>query len=77
MASRPDSLDTLRGMHVPTLVVVGEEDVLSPPADAGIMATALSDCELVLIPKAGHLTPVEAPAEVAAALQGLMQRVAG
>lgn len=77
MASRPDSLDTLRGMHVPTLVVVGEEDVLSPPADAGVMAAALSDCELVLIPKAGHLTPVEAPAEVAAALQGLMQRVAG
>jgi pimeloyl-ACP methyl ester carboxylesterase len=77
MAARPDSLDTLRGMHVPTLVVVGEEDVLSPPADAGIMAAALSDCELLLIPKVGHLTPVEAPAEVTAALQGLMRRVAG
>lgn len=75
MAARPDSLDTLRGMHVPTLVVVGEEDVLSPPADAGVMAAALSDCELVLIPKVGHLTPVEAPAEVTAALQGLMRRV--
>lgn len=77
MAARPDSLDTLRTMDVPSLVVVGEEDVLSPPSDAGIMAAALSDCELVLIPKVGHLTPVEAPAEVTAALQGLVHRVAG
>lgn len=77
MADRPDSLDTLREMSVPSLVVVGDEDVLSPPADAGVMAAALSDCELVLIPKVGHLTPVEAPAAVTAALQGLMVRVAG
>ena len=77
MAARSDALEVLREMHVPTLVVVGEEDVLSPPADAGVMAAALSDCELLLIPKVGHLTPVEAPAEVTAALQGLVRRVAG
>ena len=56
-------------------MVVGEEDVLSPPSDAEAMADALPDGELVVITDAGHLTPVEAPAEVASALQGLMRRV--
>lgn len=77
MAARPDSLATLREVDVPSLVVVGEEDVLAPPIDAGVMAAALKDTELVLIPAVGHLTPVEAPREVASALQRLMHRVDG
>lgn len=75
MAERPDSLDTLRGVEVPSLVVVGSEDVLSPPADAEAMASALSDADLVQIDGVGHLTPVEAPLAVAEALKTLVSRV--
>jgi pimeloyl-ACP methyl ester carboxylesterase len=75
MADRPDSMETLRAMDVPALVIVGAEDVLSPPSDAEAMAAALPDAGLVVIDGVGHLTPVEAPAGVAEALEGLMSRV--
>ena len=77
MAVRPDSVPTLAVINVPALVVVGAEDVLSPPSDAEAMAAVLSDGELVVIANAGHLTPLEAPAEVASALRRLMRRVDG
>jgi len=75
MAERPDSMQTLRALDVPAVVIVGAEDVLSPPADAEAMASALPDAELIVIDAVGHLTPVEAPAAVAQALDGLMSRV--
>lgn len=77
MASRPDSFDTLRGVEVPSLVVVGEEDVLSPRTDAEAMAEALPDAALVTVPEAGHLTPVESPADVVSALERLCVRADG
>jgi pimeloyl-ACP methyl ester carboxylesterase len=75
MASRPDSVETLAALTVPSLVVVGEEDVLSPPTDAAVMASALHGAVVVEIPRVGHLTPVEAPHYVAEALTELVQRV--
>ena len=63
MAARPDSTETLRTVDVPTLVVVGEEDVISPPADAQAMADAIPGARLVAIPASGHLTAVETPDE--------------
>lgn len=77
MAARPDSVETLAALRVPTLVVVGEEDVLSPPTDAATMASALHGAVVVEIPRVGHLTPVEAPHYVAEALTELVQRVDG
>lgn len=77
MAVRPDAWGTLRQMSVPAVVVVGEEDVLSPPADAVEMAEALPDSRLVQIPAVGHLSPVEAPREVAVALAELLALVGG
>jgi pimeloyl-ACP methyl ester carboxylesterase len=68
MAARPDSFETLRGVSVPALVVVGEEDALSPVSDAEAMAAALPDARLVTIPEAGHLTAMEAPEAFNAAL---------
>ncbi len=77
MAARPDSLQTLAEVRVPTLVLVGEEDTLSPPADAEAMATAVPGAQLVRIPSSGHLSAVEAPEEfnhaVGAFLDGLGQ----
>lgn len=77
MAVRPDSLETLAALSVPSLVVVGAEDVLSPPTDAAAMASALHGAVVVEIPGVGHLTPVEAPRHVADALNELMTRVGG
>jgi pimeloyl-ACP methyl ester carboxylesterase len=75
MAERPESSATLRAADVPALVVVGEEDTLSPKADAEAMVDALPRGRLALIPRAGHLTAVEAPAQFAAAVRGLLADV--
>jgi pimeloyl-ACP methyl ester carboxylesterase len=68
MAQRPDSADVLRDFDRPALVVVGERDALSPPEVSRQLAGLLPDAELVEIPGAGHLTPMEAPDEVADAI---------
>jgi pimeloyl-ACP methyl ester carboxylesterase len=75
MAARPDSFDVLAAFEGPALVVVGDEDVLSPTADAEAMAAALPHGRLVVVPEAGHLTAVETPeafnAEVAGFISSL------
>jgi pimeloyl-ACP methyl ester carboxylesterase len=68
MAARPDSLDTLRSVSVPALVIVGEEDELSPPAEAEAMAEALPQATLARVPEAGHMSSMEAPEAFNAAL---------
>lgn len=74
MAARPDSTSVLAGLTVPAAVLVGEEDELSPVPVAQAMTASLPDGVLTVIPAAGHLTPLEAPQQVAAALTGLMLR---
>jgi pimeloyl-ACP methyl ester carboxylesterase len=61
MAARPDSFETLRGVDLPALVVVGEEDELSPPTEAQAMVDALKRARLATIPAAGHLSAIENP----------------
>jgi pimeloyl-ACP methyl ester carboxylesterase len=63
MAARPDSRESLGKVGVPTLVVVGEEDQLSSPAEAEELAAAVPGASLVRIPASGHLTAVETPDE--------------
>jgi pimeloyl-ACP methyl ester carboxylesterase len=64
MAARPARTDDLAGITQPTLVIVGEHDVITPPAEAEAMAAALDDARLVIVPKAGHLAPMESPNDV-------------
>jgi len=61
MAARPDSFDALAELKVPVLVLVGEEDELTPRADGEAMARAVQDGRVEVIEKAGHLTAVEQP----------------
>jgi len=61
MARRPDSFPTLPTISCPTLVVVGAEDTLTPPAEAEKMAAGVKGSRLVQIAGAGHLPNVEAP----------------
>jgi pimeloyl-ACP methyl ester carboxylesterase len=68
LAARPDSADVLAAADVPALVVVGEEDTLTPPDAARAMAGLLPKSELVVLPGAGHLTPLENPAGVSDAI---------
>ncbi|NIH85053.1 alpha/beta fold hydrolase [Amycolatopsis granulosa] len=70
MADRPDSTDLLAATEVPALVVVGEQDTLTPPGAARAMAESLPRGELVVVPQAAHLTPVEAPAMITEAILG-------
>ncbi|KAA9162101.1 alpha/beta fold hydrolase [Amycolatopsis acidicola] len=68
MAVRPDSLDVLAKADVPALVVVGEQDKLTPPEQAKAMAEALPGAELAVLPGVGHLTPLEDPDGVSDAI---------
>ena len=68
LGARPDSRDTLASIGVPTLVVVGVEDVLTPPAEAQAMAEAIAGSRLEVIPAAGHLSNLENPGAFARAL---------
>jgi 3-oxoadipate enol-lactonase len=61
MARRPDSTATLSQIACPTLVVVGEEDSLTPPEVAEKMAAAVPRSRLVKIPDAGHISNMENP----------------
>ena len=68
MRSRPDSTPLLAGIDVPTLVVVGEEDAITPVKEARVMHEAIPGSRLEIIPEAGHLSNLERPAAFNAAL---------
>jgi YbgC/YbaW family acyl-CoA thioester hydrolase len=69
MRDRPDSTPLLPQLAgLPTLVIVGDEDELTPPGQARAMAEAIPGASLVVIRSAGHLPPVERPAETTDAL---------
>ena len=68
MAERPDSSPLLPSINVPVLIIVGEEDSITPPVDAERMANALPKATLVKIPGAAHLANVEKAADVNAAI---------
>jgi pimeloyl-ACP methyl ester carboxylesterase len=61
LAARPDSTSLLREISVPTLVVCGEEDVITPRAESEILERGIKGAELVMIPKCGHLPSMETP----------------
>jgi pimeloyl-ACP methyl ester carboxylesterase len=62
MRDRPDSTATLGTIDVPTLVVVGEEDVLTPVAESRAMQRAIRGSRIEVIAGAGHVSNVERPA---------------
>jgi pimeloyl-ACP methyl ester carboxylesterase len=64
LRDRPDSRETAADMDVPALVVVGEHDQLTPPTESHELAGLLPTARLVTLPDAGHLTPLEKPAEL-------------
>jgi 3-oxoadipate enol-lactonase len=61
MADRPDSTFLLAQITCPTLVIVGEEDQPTPPAESRLIAQAIPGATLAVIPGAGHLSNAEQP----------------
>lgn len=64
MKTRADSSGLLRGITVPTLVVVGREDALGSPAQSKAMASTIPSAAMTTIEGAGHVPPLEAPTAV-------------
>ena len=69
MADRPDSVDTLKTINVPTLLVTGDEDTLTGVNEAELMRQHINGSQLRIIPKAGHYSPWEQPKEAARLLR--------
>lgn len=61
LAARPDSVSLLPSIDVPTLVVVGEHDQLTPPSDSELMVSQLPNARLERIGMAGHMSNMENP----------------
>lgn len=74
MAARPDSTRLLRETDVPALVIVGEQDSLTPPDAARELAESMPAAECSMLPRAGHLTPLEVPELVSAEILGWLER---
>jgi pimeloyl-ACP methyl ester carboxylesterase len=76
LAARADSRETLPTIGVPALVLVGAEDVLTPPSESTTMAAAIPRARLDVIPGAGHIANLESPAATNAALRAFLASLA-
>lgn len=63
LRDRPDSQETLPKIDSPALVIVGEEDSLTPPSESEALVAAIARARLVTVPGTGHLTALERPDE--------------
>jgi pimeloyl-ACP methyl ester carboxylesterase len=68
LIARCDSRPTLGSIRCPTLVLVGEDDELTPPERAVEMAAGIAGARLVRVPQCGHLSTLEQPEQVTRAL---------
>jgi pimeloyl-ACP methyl ester carboxylesterase len=68
LRDRPDRTPDLAAITCPTLVVVGQEDVLTPPSEAALMVSRIPGSRLVELPGVGHLPPLEEPEAFARAV---------
>ncbi|MGA8491361.1 MAG: alpha/beta fold hydrolase [Terriglobales bacterium] len=77
MAVRQDSVETLKTINVPTLLVTGDEDVVTGLAEAELMRQNLSGSQIKVIAKAGHYSPWEQPEEVGKLLRQFLDTTTG
>ena len=72
MAARPDSTALLETITVPTLVIVGSEDAITPSKEAHTIHAGIKDSQLLELPGTGHLSNLEAPDAFTAALRSFL-----
>ncbi|MFZ1009963.1 MAG: alpha/beta fold hydrolase [Candidatus Sulfotelmatobacter sp.] len=75
MAERPDSVGTLKIINVPTLLVTGDEDILTGVNEAELMRQHISGSQLRIIPKAGHYSAWEQPEEAGRLLRRFLDQL--
>jgi len=76
MRDRPDRTEMLASIAAPTLIIVGQEDAITPPKVAEEMKKQIPKAELVIVPGAGHMSPMEQPSLVTNAMRQFLERVA-
>jgi pimeloyl-ACP methyl ester carboxylesterase len=74
MAERPESVSTLKTINVPTIVVVGDEDIVTTKADAELMRQNMPNAELRTIPGAGHFAVWEQPEDAGKILRQFLDQ---
>lgn len=73
LMTRADATPLLSTVHCPTLVLVGEEDAVTPPALSEALQRSIPGAELVVVPQAGHLSSFERPASFNEALTRFLE----
>jgi 3-oxoadipate enol-lactonase len=74
LMTRPDATPVLSTIHCPTLIVVGDQDAITPPSLSEDLQRGIAGAELVVIPDAGHMSNMEQPAAFNAALGRFLER---
>ena len=74
--TRPDRLNQLERIKIPTLVMVGEDDAPRPPKEASQMAELLPNASLVILSQAGHICNLEQPEDVTGEIEKFIRRIA-
>jgi pimeloyl-ACP methyl ester carboxylesterase len=74
MSNRPDSTTDLATIDVPTAVIVGEADAITPLANSKTMADAIPGASLSVLPDAGHISNIEAPEAFEKAMRAWLRR---
>jgi 3-oxoadipate enol-lactonase len=77
LRDRPDSTGLLAEISVPALVIVGEEDEVTPPSEAEQIQAQLQEARLVRVPQAGHLSCLENPPVFNSALASFLSAIRG
>jgi 3-oxoadipate enol-lactonase len=74
IGQRADFTAELARIRCPTLLIVGESDAISPVAEMQAISKAIPKAEFKIIPQAGHMAPMEKPAEVNAVIERFLQQ---
>jgi pimeloyl-ACP methyl ester carboxylesterase len=75
MAARADSIETLKTINVPALILTGDEDLMTGANEAELMHQRISGSRVRVIAKAGHYSPWEQPQEAARLLRNFLDGI--
>jgi 3-oxoadipate enol-lactonase len=77
MRDRPDQTAWLGSINIPTLIIVGDADAITPPVVAQSMHDKIPPSQLAIIRGSGHMTPMEQPVQVNQAIRQFMETLGG
>lgn len=75
LAARTDTTASLANISIPTLILVGEKDVTTPPANSQFMHERIRSSEMHIIPNAAHMSNLENPEEFNRHLMVFLKRI--